>query len=536
MTAFPWQKWEGLAGWNFYFLFKLGLVWGGFLNFHALPNLLFASLLLYPIANNPLKKVRVVTAYPVGLGLLYHDTWLPGLSSIAAQGAFVTGFSFLYINELLQRFINWNLVAAAIIGWILFQFIKEWIRITFFIVCALVALAVQPLFNFPLTMAAPTQVSPQSSTSSSTSIQTKENSPQKVDNQTINQYVSDFYAQEKNRKTAFIQTLPEKSEPFDVLLINICSLAWDDMAMVQLMDHPLWKHFDILFKNFNSATGYSGPASIRLLRASCGQNSNADLFKPANPQCSLFENLKTLGFEREVVLNHTGLYGNYLDELRNFANVKEPLMSQKNLSVAYNGFDNSPIYADHELFERWLKQRTTSDIQREIAFFNLITLHDGNHLPGKTETAPYQARASKLFDELDEFLTNLEKSGKRYLVVVVPEHGVALRGDKLQMSGLRDIPMPYITHVPVGIRFINMKSNPTHTTHDIEQPSSFLAISELINRSITNDVFNTPAVDWNTMIKDLPLTAPVSENEGSKVVQYQGKTYIQLNDGDWIPE
>ncbi len=34
------------------------------------------------------------------------------------------------------------------------------------------------------------------------------------------------------------------------------------------MDHPLWKHFDIVFKNFNSATSYSGPAAVRLLRAS----------------------------------------------------------------------------------------------------------------------------------------------------------------------------------------------------------------------------------------------------------------------------
>ncbi|MCR3986170.1 cellulose biosynthesis protein BcsG [Aeromonas caviae] len=35
-----------------------------------------------------------------------------------------------------------------------------------------------------------------------------------------------------------------------------------------MMDHPLWKHFDIVFKNFNSATSYSGPAAVRLLRAS----------------------------------------------------------------------------------------------------------------------------------------------------------------------------------------------------------------------------------------------------------------------------
>ena len=306
--------------------------------------------------------------------------------------------------------------------------------------------------------------------------------------------------------------------------------------MVHLMEHPLWKHFDILFKNFNSVTGYSGPASIRLLRASCGQPSNADLFKPADPHCYLFENLKALGFNQEVVLNHTGVYGNYLQELRDDADLKQPLMSQQGLDVAYNGFDGSPIYNDGELFKRWLHNRTTSDVKKSVTFFNLITLHDGNHLLGKTKTAPYGDRAKKLFDQLDEFLSNLEKSGKRYMVVVVPEHGAALQGDKLQMSGLRDIPMPYITHVPVGIRFINMKATTTHPTNEIDQPSSFLALSELISRSLKNNIFGTDTIDWTGLTNQLPETAPVSENEGSRVVQYQGKTYIQLNEGDWIPE
>jgi hypothetical protein len=33
-------------------------------------------------------------------------------------------------------------------------------------------------------------------------------------------------------------------------LINICSLSWSDIEAAGLMDHPLWKHFDIVFKNF----------------------------------------------------------------------------------------------------------------------------------------------------------------------------------------------------------------------------------------------------------------------------------------------
>jgi hypothetical protein len=57
-------------------------------------------------------------------------------------------------------------------------------------------------------------------------------------------------------------------------VINICSLSWADVDAAGLMSHPLWSHFDIQFKDFNSATSYSGPAAIRLLRASCGQTSH----------------------------------------------------------------------------------------------------------------------------------------------------------------------------------------------------------------------------------------------------------------------
>ena len=69
-----------------------------------------------------------------------------------------------------------------------------------------------------------------------------------------------------------------------------------DIEAAGLMDHPLWKHFDLLFKNFNSATSYSGPAAIRLLRASCGQEAHADLYKSAPQQCHLFSQLASAGY------------------------------------------------------------------------------------------------------------------------------------------------------------------------------------------------------------------------------------------------
>ncbi len=60
-----------------------------------------------------------------------------------------------------------------------------------------------------------------------------------------------------------------------------------------------------------------------------------------------------------------------------------------------------------------------------VPFYNTLPLHDGNHYPGVSKTADYKARAQKFFDELDAFFTELEKSGRKVMVVVVPEHGGA---------------------------------------------------------------------------------------------------------------
>lgn len=144
-------------------------------------------------------------------------------------------------------------------------------------------------------------------------------------------------------------------------------------------------------------------------------------------------------------------------------------------------------------------------------------------------------RAQKLFDELDAFFNTLEKSGRKVMVVMVPEHGGALQGDKMQVSGLRDIPSPSITNVPAGIKFFGMKAPHQGAPIEIDQPSSFLAISELVARSVDGKLFTEDSVNWDSLTSNLPQTAPVSENANAIVIQYQNKPYVRLNGGDWVP-
>lgn len=535
-----WRYWRGLGGWNLYFLAKFSLLWFGYLNFHALPNLVFMAFLLMPIPSQRLHRWRHYLAIPIGIALFYHDTWLPGINSILSQGSQLAGFSAQYLLELINRFINWQMIGAAFVLFIAYLFVAQWVRVTVFTVAALAWLNIVniagpavSLLPAASTAAAGGANTPATSAPAAGDAAPADSLPPTSANLTA--YLNQFYEREKGRATAFPAALPADAQPFDLLVINICSLAWADMDAVNLQNHPLWSKMDIMFDNFNSATAYSGPAAIRLLRASCGQLSHHDLYQPVNQQCYLFDNLAKLGFKEQLMLDHSGVFGNFLKELREQGGMQAPLMSQAGVGNELTSFDGEPIYNDLELLTRWLDQQQKGGDGRTATFFNVIPLHDGNRFVGSNKSADYQPRAQKLFDQLNTFLDQLEKSGRKVVVVIVPEHGAALVGDKMQMSGLRDIPSPNITHTPVGIKLVGMKAPHQGGPLQIKTPSSYLALSELVSRLVDGKVFSESSVDWQTLTQGLPQTPVISENDNAIVMQYQGKPYIRLNGGDWVP-
>ncbi|MFH7827170.1 cellulose biosynthesis protein BcsG [Kluyvera chengduensis] len=538
-----WHYWRGLSGWNLYFLVKFGLLWAGYLNFHPMMNLVFMAFLIFPLPNSRLHRWRNWIAIPLGFALFWHDTWLPGPESIMSQGSQIAGFSADYIWDLVTRFINWQMVGAFFVLVVAWLFLNQWIRITVFVVAAMVWVNISPLlpsFNLWSTgqatnATAATTTAPAAAAGSAAANGDMPAQTAAPTSDNLNAWLNSFYASENKRTTTFPAQLPEDAQPFDLLVINICSLANSDVEAAGLMQHPLWSHFDIRFSNFNSATSYSGPAAIRLLRASCGQPSHTNLYQPAGNQCYLFDNLSKLGFTQHLMLDHNGVFGDFLKEVRENGGMQSPLMDQSKLPVNLLSFDGSPVYDDLAVLDRWLQSPDMPAGGRSATFYNILPLHDGNHYPGQSKTADYKTRAQKLFDELDAFFTELEKSGRRVMVVVVPEHGAALQGDKMQVSGLRDIPSPSITHVPAAIKFFGMKAPHQGASIDINQPSSYLAVSELVARAVDGKIFTEDSVDWSAFTGNLPQTAAVSENSNAVVVQYQGKPYVRLNGGSWVP-
>lgn len=531
--------WRGLGGWNFYFLLKFALLWFGYLNFHAFSNLVFLAWLLMPIPALRWHRIRHWLSLPVGFGLFWHDTWLPGFASLMSQGDQLSGFSAAYLLDLVNRFINWQMVGAAFVLLVIWLFIAQWIRMTVIVSLLLlwinlVNIAGPSLPLLPVKAVTPEVVHDNPSAANNETPDAEpldQSAPPTSANLTA--YLNRFYNQEKQRVTQFPADLAPGAAPFDILVINICSLAWADVDAVQLRNHPLWQHFDIVLNNYNSATAYSGPAGIRLLRASCGQSSHHDLYQPTNNQCYLFDNLAKLGFKPQLMLDHSGEFGGFLQELRDAGDMQAPLMSQSGIAPALTSFDGSPVFNDAQLMQRWLDDRQKSSDTRSATYYNLIPLHDGTRELGSSKTAAYQPRARQLFDQLDAFMTQLDKSGRRVMVIVVPEHGAAVAGDKMQISGLRDIPSPSITHVPVGIKFAGMKA-PHQGALQIDTPASLLALSGLIARVVDGQVFTSANVNIAQLSANLPSTPVVSENDNAVVMLYQGRPWIRLNGGDWV--
>ena len=149
--------------------------------------------------------------------------------------------------------------------------------------------------------------------------------------------------------------------------------------------------------------------------------------------------------------------------------------------------------------------------------------------------ASYQQRGNTLFDELATFLENLEKSDRNIVVVLIPEHGAGLRGDKMQISGMRELPSPSITHIPVAVKVIGPNLQRSDSVFHVREASSHQALSQLLANILEQKVFDQAHFSAALLSSNLPQTAPVSQNEGSTVIKVNREYFISLDQQTWTP-
>lgn len=529
----------GLGLWNVYFIGKFALAYTGYLRLDLLLNAALFLFILIPVKGKWLHRLHALAAFALGFALLWSESWLPGPESILANKGGITGFSVNYVVQLVWDFINFRMIGWGFVILLAYYLLRDFVRVTTITALYLVFLIVQPLFTAPApTRTQPIVVADAAPKSTEELLQqagAAATSDAVVAPEEVESWYKAFLDYEKERVAQFPAGMGAKDTPFDIILLNICSLSNDDLEASNLQNHRVFSRFNIRFDKFNSATSYSGPAALRLLTGACGQPSHDALYDARRPDCEIMNRLDALGFKQHLFLDHSGAYDNYLNTMRTQAGLTAPF-EQRKFPLKYMSFNNEEIADTLSVLRHWSRVMRRDRDVRSVSLFNFIALHDGNRLPLHSRWEAFEPRAKTFFDALNTFINELEKDKRKVLLVVVPEHGAAVRGDRIQAPRLRDIPSRRITQVPVLVKFIGLGDLPKNQIH-VTTPTSYLALTSLIGRVIETNFFSKKAgaVPLETLVQDLPTTHMVSENGQAAVLEYKGRDYMKLNRGKWEP-
>ncbi|MBB3046972.1 cellulose synthase operon protein YhjU [Litorivivens lipolytica] len=505
---------KALGWWNVYFAAKIALYFQDLAGFILIANLALALFLLIKTQYAGAAKAQQLVGVVVAIGLMYFENLLPPFFLPAEQGGgFMTWLGTLAWPMLLTT----GLIALAYQYFL--RFIEPGVVVAFLAVCVLVDKT-----NI-LNMLGADDASVQQVAASNG---TEQRAIELTSDQALNASLAEFFDMESQRREP-IQSIADDAD-FDILVLSVCSLGWDDLNMIGLSNHPLFEQFDIVFDRFNAATSYSGPAVIRLLNASCGQKPHSELFSDRYPKCQLATQLAQ--FEPVLMMNHDGAFDNFLSFINDQSGFDAELEPHTDIRIAQKSFDGTPIFDDLEILMRWHQQRSQRD-RNEFAFYNTVSLHDGNRIIGQKAVGneSYRLRASAFLDQLSQFIKTLENSEQNTLLLIVPEHGAGLRGDRMQLPGMREIPAHSITHVPVAARLIGAKRR--GPVARVTAQTSHLALSVLINNVIQQQPFQAESYTPASLVSNLPRTRRVSQNEGSTVMEVDGTDYVTLDERTW---
>lgn len=525
-------RFTGLGVWNVYFIIAFALAAFGYIELNLLGNALLMAWLLLPVGPKWLRILRGTLGVAAAAVLLYSESWLPGVDSILANKGGIAGFSLLYMAEFALDFINVKMVGWGLLVFLGYFLVRRYVRVTFFTIVYFLGAVTMPWVQSILPERAPVVTADAGGQTNEVAAPAKTG---KADAKAVGEWYDAFLAYEHDRRARFPNGLSEKDTPFDILLLSICSVSNDDLAVSQLDQHPLFKEFNIRFDSFNAATAYSGPALLRLLNGACGQPSHSELYGERRPECEIMTRLGTLGYSQRLLMDHSGEYDNFLQSMRDKAGVTATLDNAK-YPTRYMGFDDEEIADSLAVLRHWQRTQVKSKAGRTATLINFIALHDGNRLPGRGRAEPFKPRAQEMFDNIRTFLRELERSGRKTMVVIVPEHGAAVRGDKIQVPRLRDIPTMRISRVPVMVKFVGLKGMPNEPIH-VTGNTSYLALTSLIGKTLETDYFSKDGgtVPLEQLVHDLPQTNPVSENGTVQTLEYQGREYFRQNGGEWKP-
>lgn len=552
--------------WNLYFLTKIILALSGTMSLAYGLNMALLAVVAAKHRTMKIQRfgllsllVELAVLMPAGLFLALHEFGLVVNLTLLQQIINLTGFSRDYLIELAQRTFEPEMLWAALFGLILLRVFNRYIRLTSWTFALLIGTAAaSSIQEYQADQKAilSRAVSPDESLirSGSYAAERLALSPEEFarikeakDRETKaresgsggpDEILRKFYDEQRQKLVdGFLS--PKAAPDFDVIVLHVCSMAWADIQASKLSAHPILTQADVVFKQFNTVSSYSGPATLRFLRSSCGQGLQKDLYGPLNAQCSLYNGLRLSGFKVQMGMNHDGAFDQFKTSvLKNLPEGVEDALSHKSVAVGARAFDGSQIGRDEDYLNTWWASRLRKPETPMAYYYNTISLHDGNALPGSTtgSLASYPVRLERLLDDFQAFIQTLKKSEKKVLLMIVPEHGAGLTGEYGQLPGLREVPSPAITLAPVLAYWIDPEytRNPEYNYPiEVKQPTSYLAVSDFIARWLKLSAAVRSKPTWPLIVGDLPTTPFVSEEGDITVVEQQNQYWIKAPGTAW---
>lgn len=343
-----------------------------------------------------------------------------------------------------------------------------------------------------------------------------------------------FYAAEAHRRVELPSAPPME---LDVVILQVCSLSWDDLRAAAVPLPAFYRKAQVVLERFNTATSYSNPAALRLLRALCGHAPHGDIFRRPADECLLLEGLRRGGFRTWSASNHDGDYDDFAKTLAELGGADAPLPNA-GLRPALLNFNDSAIYSDWQVLSRWWEARQASGAKRAALYYNSVTLHQGAYTPGKSRHwggargAFYREHADMLFEDLERFAALLEASGRSGVILLVPEHGAALEGTPMQPPDLRSTPLPGLTLAPVAVRLFGPRA-PRPGPLVVARATSYVDLAWLLGRLLARPPFGADAASLQAAAAGVTGSHHVAENQGVKVIEDAGRYLMRAHAGSW---
>lgn len=552
--------------WNLYFLIKFVLIATGVLQFEPAWNLLLFGLL---VATNPLKtrnpltlgSIRDLVFLPLAITLILHEAGLIVSWALLDQIKLLFGFSAEYLTELIRRSITPWMAWSALGLVLLTRVLNRYMRLSTWVLSTLLVLSafqIMPLLlNHNAPQAAENYVNTRINLSPAELLalgpqefqrlrQARKNdinnTERNKETDNINNpdtALKQFFKAQEGIIPKHLAAISSATTPdFDVLVLQVCSLSWADLHAARQTQHPLIQNADFIFEDFNSATSYSGPAAIRLLRGRCGQQSHTKLYEPEQDKCLLFKELRDAGFSIDMLLNHDGKFDNFSNTVReNLGKATEQPIAQRDIPLGVLGFDGSKVGRDGDALRTWWGKRLEQNKPAVALYYNTITLHDGNRLPNNNQgsLSSYPIRLERLLNDIQSLLGEIRRSQHKALVFVIPEHGAGLTGEYGQLIGLRELPTPAITKVPVfGYWISPTRKNPNLPGQiAIQQPTSYQAFNEVLNRWMALTPEQRDNAQWPLVLAELPSTHYVAQQGNITLLEHKNAYWMKVPGADW---